>query len=822
MKRRLICFATAFVLLLGLCFGPMCSSLTASADTHRHEISAGVQNIVKRAYQMTDIQWTPLADIPAWNNELTYKAGVTYTGLPYGQPVYASYVPWSTNLEGFIAAVNDADSKMYTARSTYDKVAPYYSCDCSAFVSWAWGLSSRQTTSTIKSFATKISSTSYADAQVGDCLCLAGSHVVLITDITYDANDVINGIEISESTVNYATNYCCQKTWYGDGYNHTLAQLQSKYLNSGYILYRCNTRDSVTYTHSCASPLEGDVCSRCGFGSYKATPVYANVCVTEETPLYNAPDMNAESLGVLYPGCELQIIACTTDESGTVWYKSADNEWFDSNTAVIEQYLKSVSISGKSFPGGNMPVGKAFPVKGTIASVNEITEIYAAIYSGSNLSGKPVQEKRLPLGNTYSYSLAGSEIDNCMVFNALAEGSYSFVLKITERAYCPGGPAEEIFTTAETCTFDIGNGSTPQAGYRGIDVSHHQGAINWDAAAEKIDFAIIRCGYGDDLAEQDDRQWEANASACERLGIPYGVYIYSYALTDEQALSEAQHVLRLLKGHSPTLPVYLDLEDDSISGLSAETLLRHTKIFCSAISAAGYETGVYSSYYWWTTKLTSPDYDSYSRWIAIWGTSSPGYSKSYDMWQYTDSGSVSGIGGAVDMDYWYGALPAAGCSHEYESAVIKAASCTDDGIVEYTCTKCGDSYTENVPAPGHDYVTYTVAPTCRHGGYTHHACSHCNDTFDDCFTEMTAHLLEDGHCVYCGTEEILTGDINGDGDITSADAVLLSRYLAALIAFTDEQLTAADINGDGDITSADAVMLSRFLAGLIRSLDNLK
>ena len=124
---------------------------------------------------------------------------------------------------------------------------------------------------------------------------------------------------------------------------------------------------------------------------------------------------------------------------------------------------------------------------------------------------------------------------------------------------------------------------------KGIDVSHHQGTINWDAVAGQIDFAVIRCGYGGNLSSQDDRQWSANVAACERLGIPYGVYLYSYAATDDEASDEAQHVLRLLQGHTPQLPVYLDLEDSVISSnCSAADILRHTTIFCNTIQAAGY------------------------------------------------------------------------------------------------------------------------------------------------------------------------------------------------------------------------------------------
>ena len=88
--------------------------------------------------------------------------------------------------------------------------------------------------------------------------------------------------------------------------------------------------------------------------------------------------------------------------------------------------------------------------------------------------------------------------------------------------------------------------------------------IDWDTTAQYIDFAIIRCGRGSDLTAQDDTKWAVNTAACERLGIPYGVYLYSLAQTDEEARSEAAHALRLLDGKHPQLPVYLDLEDSGI------------------------------------------------------------------------------------------------------------------------------------------------------------------------------------------------------------------------------------------------------------------
>ena len=84
---------------------------------------------------------------------------------------------------------------------------------------------------------------------------------------------------------------------------------------------------------------------------------------------------------------------------------------------------------------------------------------------------------------------------------------------------------------------------------QGIDVSYHQGTIDWEKVKNsgQVDFAIIRCGIGMDQTNQDDTQWENNTSECERLGIPYGTFLYSYADTVEKARSEAQHVIRLVQ-----------------------------------------------------------------------------------------------------------------------------------------------------------------------------------------------------------------------------------------------------------------------------------
>ena len=193
----------------------------------------------------------------------------------------------------------------------------------------------------------------------------------------------------------------------------------------------------------------------------------------------------------------------------------------------------------------------------------------------------------------------------------------------------------------------------------GVDVSTHQGPINWARVKDSgVTFAIIRCGYGSDYTGQDDNQFIANVRGCRNNGIPFGIYLYSYAKTTDMASSEAAHVLRLMNeaGLSPldlSYPIYYDLEEGGSSpNISNDQLLANTKVFCAAISAAGFVPGVYANTNWWTHYLTSAEYDQWPRWVAQYNYRCT-YGKHYDIWQADSQSSISGITGGVDVNFDY-------------------------------------------------------------------------------------------------------------------------------------------------------------------------
>lgn len=174
-----------------------------------------------------------------------------------------------------------------------------------------------------------------------------------------------------------------------------------------------------------------------------------------------------------------------------------------------------------------------------------------------------------------------------------------------------------------------------------IDVGYSQGYFDWDSVAGQIDGAILEAGYGNDSYDQDDWTLARNVAECERLGIPYGIYLYSYASNDSMAYSEADHILRLARTCNPTLGVVIDVEDPGIEYYYR----RAAEVVCQQVEAAGYHAIWYSgAYNASSTGLSSLPYDA---WVADY-TPPLDYSGSVIGWQYTNSG-VAG----VDTSYWY-------------------------------------------------------------------------------------------------------------------------------------------------------------------------
>lgn len=193
----------------------------------------------------------------------------------------------------------------------------------------------------------------------------------------------------------------------------------------------------------------------------------------------------------------------------------------------------------------------------------------------------------------------------------------------------------------------------------GIDVSKWNGEIDWDRVQNAgVEFAIIRAGYRGSVTGSlvEDPNFKANIRGAAASGLPVGVYFFTQAVNEVEAVEEASAVLELIREYNLDYPVFIDTEGAGGNGradnLDVDTRTRVCEAFCSTIANAGYTAGVYASRNWYNHYLYANKLENYCIWLAEY-RSVPLYQGYYQMWQYTSQGSVDGIEGNVDMNVSY-------------------------------------------------------------------------------------------------------------------------------------------------------------------------
>ena len=203
-------------------------------------------------------------------------------------------------------------------------------------------------------------------------------------------------------------------------------------------------------------------------------------------------------------------------------------------------------------------------------------------------------------------------------------------------------------------TFD-NDGALLTSGY-GIDVSKWQGNIDWNQVKTSASFAIIRAGFRGSStgALAEDPKAGANIKGAKEAGLKVGLYFYSIAMNEAQAVEEASLAVAIANNYGGvSLPIYIDMEDSKQKGLSTAERDAIVMAFCRTVQSAGYSAGVYANKNWMTNYLTPSSYPgNISIWIARYNDTL-GYDGRYDIWQYTSKGSVPGINGNVDMNISY-------------------------------------------------------------------------------------------------------------------------------------------------------------------------
>ena len=198
--------------------------------------------------------------------------------------------------------------------------------------------------------------------------------------------------------------------------------------------------------------------------------------------------------------------------------------------------------------------------------------------------------------------------------------------------------------------------------HKGIDVSKHQGNIDWTkVAADGVEFAFIRVGlrgYGTEGKLVEDEYFEQNIKGALQAGIKVGVYFYSQAITDAELLEEANLVLEKIKHYNVELPIVYDVEKVSggkgrANDLSVEERTRLTALFCQTVQDAGCKPMIYHNMEMGTLMLDLSQLESYDKWFAYYNDELY-YPYAYKVWQYTEKGAVDGINEEVDLNIWFG------------------------------------------------------------------------------------------------------------------------------------------------------------------------
>lgn len=272
------------------------------------------------------------------------------------------------------------------------------------------------------------------------------------------------------------------------------------------------------------------------------------------------------------------------------------------------------------------------------------------------------------------------------------------------------------------------------ANANGIDVSAYQGKIDWKTvAASGVDFAIIRCGFRGQTEGKiyEDQYFEQNMKGAISNGIKVGVYFYSTAINEEEALEEAAWVVARIAAYPITYPVVYDFEDFEnyrCENVDGEQATKNALAFLEYVKSKGYEPMMYANKYAITRKMNRSSFP-YKFWLAHYVTQTD-YQGSYQMWQYTSQGSVPGIQGNVDMDVaYFQSGSAKNHKHDYQIEVkgsFIAPTCSTVGKRVWRCT-CGETTEEEIPTTEHQFGEWFIEKesTVKEAGVKRRLCQYC-------------------------------------------------------------------------------------------------
>ena len=467
------------------------------------------------------------------------------------------------------------------------------------------------------------------------------------------------------------------------------------------------------------------------------------------------------------------------------------------------QAVSTLKITNAKYPD-TLDVGEGFSVTGIISSNYNITRIVIGAYKANGTKGF----EYIATPNAKSFNI--NSVDYSLPFSRLAAGSYTY--KIT------ASDTESSNVVLLNKSFTVGSSSVPtgnltKVNWDVIDISYwnSDSISSWSKIASDIDAIILRLGFAYTASKkmEEDDSFADYYAAAKKYNIPVGVYYFGAATTAREASREADFVISLLKKYNCKLemPVYYDLETEDQVDLTQAECTEVARTFCDKLKAAGYFVGIYCNKYFARDELYASRLSDYHFWIAEYNSSCT-YNGAYGMWQYTETGRVSGIDRVCDKNY---------CYYDYPSYIkangLNGFSKPSVANPQFSF-KTGANLSLN-EASKRIYLRKEL-------GLTQAQFISKYVSYKDVTVKMTAltsagtvktgsTVSAEGNGKSFGPYTVcLIGDINADSKINSADALLILRHAVGLTTLSGNLLISADWNGDGKVNSSDALEVLKF------------
>ena len=389
-----------------------------------------------------------------------------------------------------------------------------------------------------------------------------------------------------------------------------------------------------------------------------ATATPAATAIPTTSPTAAAADISLDKTTLSVAIDSTAVITATLDK-GTAENAAVTAVSSDAGKAAVTVSGRTITVKGVA--AGSATITVTHPADKTKTAVCTVTVVTSA-QNDKTTKLKDSSGRQLYVKDNGSYREAVyADYWTADAFYVKGETKYTGWQNIDGSTYYFDASGEKVtgeqIIQGTRYNFSSDGALIQGSGTLGIDVSKWNGSIDWNAVKNSgVSYVIIRCGYRGSSAGAliEDPKFASNIKGATAAGLKVGIYFFTQAVDEVEAVEEASMTLSLIRGYRISYPVFLDVESSKGRGdkISRDVRTAVCAAYCRTIANSGYTAGIYANKTWLTEKINTGALGSYKIWLAQYATT-PTYTGRYELWQYQSKGRVNGISGNVDMNYSY-------------------------------------------------------------------------------------------------------------------------------------------------------------------------